>query len=510
MRTIGVISPERLLRQAYLNVWFRMSLLAGLFALVGLFLLKRDALSLLVFLMFGGLFASAWAVDKATGILSVLLFLFLLGDIRRVINMTIGFPQLDPLLLLGTLFATCLALPLIVRVRLTDPLTKCVLALTVIMSLEVLNPRQGSITIGLSGALFYLTPLFWFWIGRTYTTEALMHSLFYKFAIPLGSIAALLGIYQTFIGFLPWEDAWGKAMAKAGYSALYLGGGHIRSFGFSSNSAEYGNLLMITGVCLVGAAFAGRRAFILLLPVLLISQLLASMRGQILKLLVAVVVMWAVRGTDKRTWIRRIVLGLPVGAALLYFSVSQVSGSAAPESNNSAANLATNHVTQGLAHPLDARYSTAGLHSQMFWDGIVSAFRYPIGSGLGVVTLGAGKFGGRDPGVPGSSEIDISDVFITTGFIGGLIYIFTVGVAIKLALEYIQAGPRTLSFTLLGILISLLSAWIPLGQYALGPFLWFCLGFLAQQAARQRTGQSILAMPAQGTSRLQFRPHPGL
>lgn len=473
-------------------------LVAAALLIPGMYLVMHGLYSILICTTFAACLLLAWKIDKSAAIILNFLYLLFLGDIRRIVSTIIGLQLLDPLVLLGSIFATCVAVPLLLRLRLTDTFSKVVLALTLIMTLEIVNPRQGGLATGLSGALFFLTPMFWFWIARTYATQRLTFLMIYRLLIPVGVLSAILGIYQTYIGFLPWQNAWIKASIATGYTALFLGGGHIRSFGFSSNSPEYGNLLMVSSACIVAAAFAGRRAYLLLLPVLFTAQLLASQRSPILKLLVAIVMLWAVRGRNPRFVLPRLLAGLPLGMALLYFAATHSGEPAAASKKADSANLATNHVTQGLAHPFDSRYSTAGLHSDLFFSGVMDGFINPLGDGLGIVTLGAGKFGGGDPAITGSSEIDISDVFITTGFMGGILYVFAIGLALRNALLYRQTGPPLLSYPIVGILTCMLGGWIPLGQYSLGPFLWFCLGFLAHQENEAKASREAAALAEAG------------
>ena len=447
------------------------------FAVPALWLVFHSDYSVLAFLVVAAAFWISWILNRQTSLLIIFASLFLLGDIRRIVNTFAGYPKLDPQLIAAPIFVVCLTLPILFRVKVTDMISKAVLALTAIMAAEIVNPRQGSILVGLSGALFFLTPLCWFWIARTYGTERMVFLLLYRVVVPLGVLAGILGIYQTYVGFLPWEQAWIKHALENGYVALNLGNGHIRPFGYSVNGVEYATLLMLSNVLLVAAVFAGRRAYALLFVVLLPAQLLASERGAILKLLVSGVVIWAIRGRNKATWLPRVIFGAVVGLALLIVAAKQGSSSAG---GSSSAQTATSHVTEGLAHPLDARYSTAGLHAAYFFSGVYNGFKYPLGSGLGVVTMGAGKFGGGAD-VGGSSEIDVSDAFITTGFIGGFVYLFTIISGLAAVGKYVLGGPRLLSYALLGVLTSMLLAWMPLGQYAVGPMLWFCIGFIARQ-----------------------------
>ncbi len=471
--------------------------LALALSIPGLYLLLHGQYSLLTFLIFAVGFTIAWTLDHASSLLIVLLYLFLLGDVRRIVSMYAGSPKLDPLLVTGAVFSLYVTIPLFLRLRVVDGMSKAMLGITALMTLEVVNPRQGSLLVGMSGAMFFLVPMLWFWIARQYATERLLFLMAYRLVLPLGVAAALLGFYQTYIGFLPWEQIWIKHALENGYSALNIGGGHIRSFGFSVNSIEFGTLLMLATVCTLAAVFSGRRAYALLLPLLFSAQVLASMRGLLLKTVLAAVMMWAVRGRNPRAWIGRLALGSILGFGLLAYSVkhaAQDTPAAVP--GKSSADFATSHVTQGLAHPLDAKYSTAGIHTQMFLGGITNGLKNPLGMGLGITTLGSGKFGSGEG--TGSSEVDVSDVFTTTGVVGGVLYIFTMAIAFLRTLAYVRTGPRLLSLALLGVFIGMMGEWIPAGQYAVGPFLWFCIGFLANDRVQESVQLRTEELEAEG------------
>ncbi len=193
-------------------------------------------------------------------------------------------------------------------------------------------------------------------------------------------------------------------------------------------------------------------------------------------------------------WILRLATILFFGLAALAYSSSHSNGDS--DTKKSSADYATKHVTQGLSHPFDSKYSTAGTHTQMFRDGIVSGVLNPIGAGLGAVTLGSGKFGGGDPSVSGSSEVDISDAFITMGIFGGPLYLLTLILGLKYAYEFCRTTRHSLSFPLAGLLVSMLLVWIPLGQYAVGPIVWFCIGYLVRQTnANRAAAKAIVQQP---------------
>ncbi len=93
------------------------------------------------------------------------------------------------------------------------------------------------------------------------------------------------------------------------------------------------------------------------------------------------------------------------------------------------------------------------------------------------MTLGAGKFGTGT----GSSEIDISDAFISMGIVGGICFLLMMLYTAHYLLEYLSYGPKPITYILVGLFASMFGSWIGAGQYALAPFMCFMIGFLARK-----------------------------
>ena len=432
--------------------------------------------------------AVAIVVDKAFAICLILGYLFLLGDLRRAIGAIIGFSKFDPLLVVGPLITIMLALPLLLRLRLNDGISKAMVALMAVMALEVVNPKQGPIAVGLGGAMFYLLPLLWFWIGRKYGSDELLYFVIYRVVIPLSVLAALLGLWQTYVGFLPWEQDW-IADVSSHYHALSLGGGFTRAFGFSVNGIEYANLLLIGSTCALAAFFSGRRVYGFLFPLLAFTLFLASSRSAIVKLLFAIAISWAVSNRGGRGWAVRLPIALAVifgGLALVLSQVSHGGGSTA----NSAAAFSAQHQVEGLSNPLDSKKSTAGTHATMFLFGLKQGFTSPLGSGLGSVTMGSklgggGAGGGTSDDTPvGNTEVDISDAFVSMGLVGGLLYLFTILLVLLRAGRFGRTAPKYLGLPALALLAAMGGGWTALGQYGVGPLIWFVIGVIARNSGR--------------------------
>jgi hypothetical protein len=467
------------------SVW----LIGLLIAAPVLVLLFHGELRLVITFVFVAILAMAWIYNRTVGLMASFVFLIALGDIRRIADMLVGpAPGSDTLLIVGAIVTIYISLPLFFGLKLSDNTSKAVLALMAVMVLEIFNPRQGPLAVGLAGALFYIIPFLWFWIGRQYATEKILYALIYKVFVPLGVIAALLGIVQTYIGFLPWEEIWVKSMGH-----MYeLSAGHFRSFGFSTNTIEYTSVLLIATTCIIAAFLNGRRTYILLLAIMLPAILLASSRGLIVKLVFTCAMLWAVLGKKGKAWIPRLIFALVLGLGLIVYSATRAESSSdtVETEDVTTAQSATSHVTGGLAHPFDEKHSTAGFHVQIIGEAILRGFTYPIGYGLGSVTLAANKFSGENAAMV-SSEFDISDAFTAMGFVGGLLYLYIVLVILRDAMEYTRTGPSTLSLPILGILVGLIGGWTGLGQYPVGPFMMFLLGFIVRNKAMKTVPDKV-------------------
>jgi hypothetical protein len=497
----AVTMPSGINIPAAARVWFY-----ALTSLVPLlWLLWQGQTNLLVTLLVSIVMIGIALARPELGICLTIAYLFLLGDIRRIPGMFLGFPAFDTLLLVGPLLSVILAVPLLIRVRLEDSISKAVLTLMVVMTLEIFNPRQGPVTVGLAGAMFYLVPMLWFWIGRRYGTDKVLFAVLYRIVFPLGVLAAALGLCQTYVGFLPWESAWVAAVIDH-YHALNLGGGFIRAFGFSVNGVEYADLLLVTSAFTLAAFFAGKRVYGLFFPLVATALFLASSRSAIVKLLFSVAISWALSNRGGRGWTVRLSIGLAVGFGALALALSQIGGGDATGKQTSSAQASTQHQVGGLSHPFDKKYSTAGMHSEMFAEALIRGFANPIGNGLGSTTLGL-KFSegsGSSDEKLGSSEIDISDAFLSMGFIGGLTYLATIILVLRRAIIFGRSSAKHLALPVLGILAAMGGGWIALGQYGIAPLVWFVIGALSRPRPYEITAQSA-KRPAPARLRTQAR-----
>ncbi len=461
---------------------------AGLGLMLSLWmLLLREQMDLLAALLIAGVLLMVTVQNKATGVILTLGYLTVLGDIRRMVAAYFGQPRLDLLLIVGPLVVFILALPLLLRLRLKDRLSKAMLLFLLVMILEMFNPQQGGITVGVTGALFYVVPVLWFWVGREIASPVVVGRLLYNCVFPLAIMAAVMGLCQTFIGFLPYQQTWIKLVAGS-YHSLHVGAS-IRAFGLSVSPAEYATLLGCGAAGTAAAYLGAKRLWIAAFPLLVLGVVLASGRTLVLKLILALAIVWTLRKGKNLSTLVLVRLGgfTILGLFMVFLAASRFSSSSAGATHGkgSAVQDALAHQAGGLAHPTDQKYSTAGTHGKMILDGLKQGFINPLGHGLGATTLAARQFGGDT--TTASSEIDFTDMFISLGAVGGLLYLYIIFGTIGLAIRYVQQVPKEISLPVLAILATTLSTWLIAGQYSTSSMVLFLIGALVHTESGNRT-----------------------
>ena len=418
--------------------------------------------------------------DKESALVWTVVYLMLLGDIRRVVADIATPATFDPLLLVVPVVTAVLVVPSLLNLKLREPLSKAILALIVVMCAEVVNPKQGGLSIGLSGVFLYIVPVMWFWIGRSLGSARLVHRVIYRVILPFGLAAGILGLCQNFIGFLPYQQTWITSVGKI-YTSLYVGSS-VRAFGFSVSAAEYATLLELSIAVAVAAYLASSRKWIGVVPILATALILSGGRGLTIKLVVVISVLWIVRRGKKLnavTLAGMIVLGVLSVLSLSLLAAQFASTADAGRHGGSAAQDALAHQLGGLAHPFDQKYSSAGLHSNMVFTGFAEGVMSPLGNGLGSTTFAARKFGSDSE--QGSSELDFSDMFISLGLVGGVLYMAVAAFGIRAGLRYVRETRLRIGLPVLAILIATLGGWLIEGQYSTCSIVFFILGSLVQQ-----------------------------
>jgi len=130
------------------------------------------------------------------------------GLLRRAQYLIVDYTTQEPIHLL-TPIVTMMAMVVLIRKERLDifratPLAGLVSMLALLCFLEIFNPLQGGVAVGLSGALFLLVPLAWFYFGQAASERFIRLAL--RLIVFLGILASLHGLYQMVIGYPAFEQ----------------------------------------------------------------------------------------------------------------------------------------------------------------------------------------------------------------------------------------------------------------------------------------------------------------
>ncbi|MEX0741533.1 MAG: hypothetical protein WD079_01965, partial [Phycisphaeraceae bacterium] len=249
-------------------------------------------------------------------VLAVLTYLPLMGEIRRLLLYLEPWTGMDPLNLVGPAVAGLLTVQVFAG-RQQVPLTtnaRMVLGLMVLMGLQVFNPLQGSPVVGMAGVMFYLVPLAWFWIGRTFIEQWRLERLLICLVVPLGVFTASMGLYQILFGFLPHQQQW---IDESAYSAVWISYGKARAFSTFASGQEFAAFLHLASITCAALAMIRRNpTWLLPIPLLVGGIFVQGSRGPMVMLIVAFALVWAVQARDYIAWLPRLAVASVLGGAI--------------------------------------------------------------------------------------------------------------------------------------------------------------------------------------------------
>jgi hypothetical protein len=197
-------------------------------------------------------------VSLEAGLVAMMLFEPFRGLIRRGQYLFIEYSSQDPIHVLTPIVTIFALLSLLRTHRLAilnaSPLALSVSALALLYFAEVFNPLQGGLLVGLSGAMFSLIPLLWFYFGQYVQTDFIRTVL--RLMIALGLVTSLYGIYQLVFGYPSFEQYW--ISNTEFYTSISLG--HVeRALATFCSAEEWGRYTEFGAIAAFGFALAPKR-----------------------------------------------------------------------------------------------------------------------------------------------------------------------------------------------------------------------------------------------------------
>lgn len=420
----------------------------------------------------------AMATGKPVTVLyAMVIYLPFMGLVRRLLLVYLGPTSFDPMVLIEPVIVLLLGSYWFYHflwrkdaVFVDTTTFKLIRLLILIDVLEILNPLQHGISVGLSGLMFYVVPLFWMILSRLHFNDTLTRRIVHTVFI-LGIILALYGLKQTYFGFFPFENTW---VNLSGYTSLHVGN-KLRAFSTPDNAQDYGVYLSlgiaISWAYILRCKFLLKCAGIIGLGIMGFALFMESARGPIVLTTFAIAITSIIAAKTTRA---RFVVGTIVSALIVvvFIVINHI-----PTASQSAL---ISHQINGLAHPLNSQDSSLSGHSGRMFSGILEGIKMPIGHGLGSTTIAAGKFNSSAQG----TEIDISNMFVSDGIVGGVLYLLIIGRIFHSVIRGVHKY-SFLHLVTLGVLIAGVSQWSNGGLYSSSTIIWILIGYIDRRSSLQ-------------------------
>ena len=448
----------------------------------------------------GWLLALPLLVSLEAGLFAMILFEPFRGFLRRAQYLLMPYSQTEPIHLI-TPGVTLLALAMLssrrgLRLLVETPLAKSVSILALIYILQIFNPLQGGLTVGLTGALFMLVPVAWFYFGQAIKPSFIETA--FRVIVLLGLITSLYGLYQLAFGFPAFEQYWIDNTDY--YQSISVG--HVeRALATYSSAEEWGRYLEIGAIIAFGfgacAANYFRRAGwfccgVTLTVMLLLTGQRTAMFGLILGGLVLLL-------TGARTWravVGRLLLALAPVLLVTVLVKAPTNDDMLSHDENDRIGSLLSHTARGTLRPAQEDSLQERLKN---WSSLATdlvPYR-PLGVGLGGASLGTSRFN-SDLDLPSIDSYFISTV-ITCGLPTALLFMWILIRGLMMSWRsFRRAEPGSSEVRLWRVAVTLMPVLIlnsifgnTFTLYSVAPLGWLLVGWIS--AGQVRGAVSVTA-----------------
>ncbi len=416
---------------------------------------------------------AAASINFKSGITALIIYLPFMAFIRRYIYVYGRYVAIDPILIISDVITLWMFGYLILfkgkeiyKLFRENKLVRFATILLFVFVLQIFNPKQGSILVGIGGAKYYIIPFLWFYLGLFVDVKFIRKLLI--LIILIGVVTALYGLKQTFLGFTPFEEYW---IQWGGYSSLHLLR-IIRSFSTFASAGEYAHYLTISGIICFAFFLKSRQkiTFLVALAIILSALFIAAVRSAIFTFVFSSIILVGFLVKDKKK-------GVLVSIVLLLLVLLFISKAGfTPEVNEySSLSVTSYHAVRGVINPMEE--SSFKTRLWVWAVGFPRTFvKNPFGYGLGASTLAAWKFGSNLM----ATENLFLDIILSTGIIGAVLFVIVLINVFSYSLILIKENTKNM-LGILGITVPL--SFLLIGsssEYTIFPVIWLLWGVIAK------------------------------
>ncbi|HEV7475914.1 MAG TPA: O-antigen ligase family protein [Pyrinomonadaceae bacterium] len=378
-----------------------------------------------------GLGAIAWSlalpllISLEAGLFAMMLFEPLRGFLRRAQYLFLPYSATDPIHVITPL-VTMMAFAMLLqrrklRIFRETPLAGLVSILGVIYFLQIFNPLQGGLSVGLSGALFVLVPVVWFYFGQAMKPAFMETAL--RLMVVLGVLTSLYGIYQLAFGFPSFEQYWIDNTEF--YNSISVGNVK-RALATYSSAEEWGRYIEIGALVALGFGATAssnlrRAAWFGCGAALTLMLMLTGQRTAIFGLLFGAFVLLMSGAKTWRAAASRLFLALAPAILVAVLVQAPTNDDMLSHGSDDKMGAVLSHSARGTLRPGEEESLQERLKNWTFLFTEVIPYR-PLGIGIGGTSVGAWRFN-ADLDLPPIDSYFISTV-LTCGVPAALLFMW--------------------------------------------------------------------------------------
>src|SRR5882724_8626164 len=324
----------------------------------------------------------------------VLIFLPFMYYLRRQVLYFNEFSSTDPILLFPPLVTIAMFLGFIIfygdrffHYIQTSWLMKFLMVLQVIYFVEIFNPLQGNLLVGVAGALYFIIPMLWVFMGLLLDERGVRRIL--AIVVVIGTLTSAYAIYQHFFGFTEVERY--ELEAKNFFVTV---GNKARVMSTFASVGDF-SLYVSTSAFIAFAYYWRSKTRLFLIAafaLILLAMVWGSVRASLFTLAFSIVMFLIVYARDRRIVVLRAAMAVTAVVGVYSYLYAYTPEEIWHASGGSKDPFVV-HAISGVAHPTEEVSFQKRIAN---WGYILrSSFTtYPVGRGLGSTTPAAKKFSG--------------------------------------------------------------------------------------------------------------------
>jgi hypothetical protein len=452
-----------------------------------------------------GLGTIAWTlalpmlISLEAGMFAIMVFEPLRGFLRRAQYLFLPYSQTDPIHIVTPLIIAIGFAMLLqrrgLRIFRETPLAGLVSILGLIYFLEIFNPLQGSLSVGLSGALFVLVPVAWFYFGQAMKPAFMETTL--RLMVVLGVLTSLYGLYQLWFGFPSFEQYWIDNTEF--YNSIAVGN-VTRALATYSSAEEWGRYIEIGALVAFGFGacareFIRRAGWFVCGAALTLMLLLTGQRTSIFGLILGVFILLLLGAKTWQGAFARVLLAAAPVVIVAVLVQAPTNDDMLSHGADDTMGAVLSHTARGTLRPAQEDSFQERLKN---WTYLATDYipYHPLGIGLGGTSVGAWRFN-AELDLPPIDSYFISTV-ITCGLPAALLFIWILLRAMRMSwrsFRYSQSGsPEARMWRIATTLVPVLILNSFFGNtftlYSVAPIAWLLVGWISAGALKSNAEQA--------------------